>query len=53
MDLVTKLDGIFLIASLFCASGSRPIKSQKSKTNLASYNLFSGPFITLNGQTYK
>ena len=53
IDLVTKLNGNFLIALLFCATGSRPIKSQKSKTNLAGYNLFTGAFITLNGQTYK
>ena len=53
MDLVTKLDGNFLIALLFCATGYRPIKSQKSKTNLADYNLFTGPCITLNGQPYK
>ena len=53
MDLVTKLNGNFLIALLFWATGSRPIKSQKSKTNLAAYNLFTGPFITLNGQPYK
>ena len=32
MDLVTKLDGNFLIALLFCATGCRLIKSQKSKT---------------------
>ena len=46
MDLVTKLDGNFLTASLFCATGSRPIKSQKYKTNLAGYNLVTSPFIT-------